>query len=391
MPWRRSEKGYLYANPVMGIFVESLLPYFNTIIVFGFECRMKNEIINYQLQNSDKLVFKSLGPEGHFWDYFSRLNRIKKILYCNRDIVDILLLRVPTHRAHSVWKFSGKPTKTALLIIGNQYFTSAYSSYGSWKHFFCHIRSKLHDRGLRKICTNPGTLVMANSPELVAIWGRELRADTELVHTSSISNDDIIDKRSKEGFTNTNCNLLFVGRICNDKGIRELLEAVRLLNNNPQAKYLLDIVGPVGDLGGHTLNDLISKNRISNFVRFHGVLPFGPELFNFYRNSEVYILPSYHEGMPHAILEAMSQGTPVIASAIDGIKDIFTHEEDIIFIAPRNAESIKNAVLNLQSNPALVKRLLEKGLEKVRKFTREKQTELIVDLMRKKWQGSLIK
>ena len=44
---------------------------------------------------------------------------------------------------------------------------------------------------------------------------------------------------------------------------------------------------------------------------------------NFYKKSHIYILPSYHEGMPKTIWESMANGTPVIASKIDGIKDNF--------------------------------------------------------------------
>ena len=100
-------------------------------------------------------------------------------------------------------------------------------------------------------------------------------------------------------------------------------------------KIFLKLVGPVGDLNGAKINDFIYNSKVQKYVNYHGPIQFGPKLFEFYKKSDIYVLPSYHEGMPKTIWESMANGTPVIASRIDGIKDNFVDNENLIFIKPK--------------------------------------------------------
>jgi glycosyltransferase involved in cell wall biosynthesis len=378
------EEGRILGNPVIGTFVESLLPYFRRVIIFGFECVVNRESITYPLPINDNLEFVSLGPEGQFRDHFTKISKLKRAVKPYRNKIQILLLRVPSQLAYAVWKYADKPDNTALLFIGNPFFTPASSNTKGYMYLFRKIRSELHDRRMKIICRKSSAVVFANSQALVDLWSSKLNTPVSLIHTSSISKNDIITTKGKERFTKSPYRLLFVGRVCYDKGIRELFRAVYELNRINEGGFIFDIVGAVGDLGGLTLEQLAESYGVTSDIFHHGFIPFGDELFQYYRNADAFILPSYHEGMPKTVWEAMSQGTPVIASEIDGIEGNFTNGEDILFIQPRDPGSIVDAVMKLCNSQDLVKKLRENGLNRVKRITRETQAEGIIELLKAK-------
>lgn len=377
----------VYANPVMGTFVESLAEHFQSVVLLSPEVYTRIATTSYRLDNPGKIRFVSLGSSGHYWDYFQKMRRIKRVVEQTRDQWDILLLRAPTPRAYAIWKYSGKPKHTALLLVGN-FFSPVYSNYCSFAGRFFLLRSLWFNFGLKRICRSPHSLIMANSPYLVKHWQAISASSVALVNTSSLSAADIVSGARNDLFQNKPYRLLFVGRVCFDKGIKELLRSLYLLNQSRPDDFFLDIVGPLSDLGSNTLEKLIQDCGAGKFVKYHGTVPFGNELFEFYKKAAVYILPSYHEGMPHSVWEAMSQGTPVIVSRIDGLKDFFEDERDIIFIEPRNPKSIEYAVIKLCDNPELARNLSQRGINKVSKISRENQARKIADLMAVKWMAS---
>jgi glycosyltransferase involved in cell wall biosynthesis len=82
---------------------------------------------------------------------------------------------------------------------------------------------------------------------------------------------------------------------------------------------------------------------------------------------DILVLPSYGEGFPLVLLEAMSIGLPVIASRVAGIPEMIVDGETGILIPPGNIEVIGDEIKRLMSNPSLRKSLGEKGRERVLK------------------------
>jgi glycosyltransferase involved in cell wall biosynthesis len=385
MPFIQNGDGSITCNPVIGTFIESLLPNYKQVIVFGFEAIVNPSAVSYHIGRNNSLVFVSLGPEGRFWDHFSKMNRLRHSVKRCEIKVDILLLRVPSHKAYSVWKYLGKPKQTSLLFVGNPYYTDDYSNTKFYMHYFRVLRSNIHDRRMKNICRETSALVFANSPALVDLWGNILKSDVQLLKTSSISSRDIWHVTTETIRQKKQLKLLFVGRVCYDKGIQELLEAVAILNQQQKDRYFLDIVGPEGDMGEFSIKQLIDKYGVASNCKYHGVVPFGEQLFQFYRDADLYILPSYHEGMPHTIWESLSQGTPVISTPVGGIGDFFNDGQDIQFISVKDPESIVTMVKKLEQDIPLQKHLIENGLKKVSEVTREAQADTISAAMSTIW------
>jgi len=383
MPFINHNDGSISSNPVIGIFVESLVAYLSEIILLGFETNVQNQSITHKLRCDENLSFISLGPEGKFWDHFQNKARLKKALNNIHVDIDILLLRLPSYKGYAVWKYLGKPHTTILLFVGNPLFTASNWYQNSLTYLFRKTRSFIHDHRSRIIVSKTSSLVLANSKSLVEAWGRILNTPVKLLHTSSISDADIRASTIDAKFNQNISRLLFVGRICFDKGIRELLAALFVLNHVNERRYILDIVGAESDMGGFTLAQLSEKYEVSSAIKYHGVIPFGEQLFQFYRNADVFVLPSYHEGMPHAVWEAMSQGTPVISTAVGGVGDFLTDQQEALFINTKDSDSIVDAVIKLENDKSLQLSLIENGKRYASQMTLESQAAKLSELLNK--------
>lgn len=89
-------------------------------------------------------------------------------------------------------------------------------------------------------------------------------------------------------------------------------------------------------------------------VRFLGFIPRAREAM---RAADVFILPSYYEGCPISILEAMAERRPIVASDVGGISELVRHEREALLIAPRRADALVAAIARLVEDKALAESL----------------------------------
>ena len=138
---------------------------------------------------------------------------------------------------------------------------------------------------------------------------------------------------------NINFRILFLSRIEIYKGIYELVDAFKILSQ----KYLnieLNIAGFGSEISN--IKTYIDNNNIRN-VNFHGYL-LGHSKFNLISNSDVFVLPSYSEGMPNALLESMMVGIPVVTTKVGAINDFFEEDKMGFFIEIKDPKSIVKSV-----------------------------------------------
>ena len=129
---------------------------------------------------------------------------------------------------------------------------------------------------------------------------------------------------------------LFVGRIMKDKGIGELLSAMKMLHNE-HPNISLDIVGGYDEDYSSTLDKAVNEG----YIRYHGRQE---DVHSFYKNSHCVVLPSYHEGMANVLLEGASTGRPVIASNIPGCMETFDDGKTGFGCKVKSAESLADAL-----------------------------------------------
>ncbi len=132
--------------------------------------------------------------------------------------------------------------------------------------------------------------------------------------------------------------VFFVGRFESNKGIDLLLQVAQDLNKEGynKIKYILAGKGPL-------YTELKEKYKAKN-ISFEGFIS-DEQLINFYKEADVFVLPTLFEGMPTVVLEAMSYGLPIIVSDVGATAELVNSENGFL-IEKNNPEVLKKSLIN---------------------------------------------
>lgn len=155
--------------------------------------------------------------------------------------------------------------------------------------------------------------------------------------------------------------LLFLGLLGKNKGIYDLLECIRDYKVEFQGKLKL-YIGGNGEI--EHVKQLIKEYGIADIVIFEGWVS-GDKKIELLNKSDAYILPSYKEGLPISILEAMSYGMPIISTPVGGIPEIVSNGENGYLVEPGNKEDIYKAIISLLNDSDLRNRMGSVSLSRV--------------------------
>lgn len=165
-------------------------------------------------------------------------------------------------------------------------------------------------------------------------------------------------------------NILFLGRLDREKGIEELLKAVNILNKQKK-NFILTIVGD-GEFMGK-VKEIANNLEIENLVKFTGAIYNSSEIKECYQNSDIYILPTYHEGFPRTLYEAMIFGTPIITTLVGGIPALMKDDFNCKEIRPKSVESIVDVLTFAMNNYPKMGELAKNGTKTVAKIIDSKR------------------
>jgi len=164
-------------------------------------------------------------------------------------------------------------------------------------------------------------------------------------------------------------SLLYVGRIMKAKGMDELLEAAEIIKHkHPFVEF--NLVGYCEELYSDRLNQLADNGVINYHEKKDNV-------HSYIKNAHAVILPSYHEGMSNALLEAASTGRPVLASEIAGCIEIFDEEVTGMGFAAGNTNSIVHAITKFIDTPYDQK--VKMGLAGRKKMEKSYDRNIVID------------
>ncbi len=160
-----------------------------------------------------------------------------------------------------------------------------------------------------------------------------------------------------------------LSRIDSNKGLDYLIKAFAKVRER-SAAYLL-IGGGSKDPKQHEIGvktdllRIVSELNLGDSVRFTGYIP--DELLTaYYRRAKAFVLPSKYEPFGMTALEAMSCGTPVIATRFGGIRDDLHDQVDSLLVDPSNPDELSGAILRILTDDVLVSRLSKNGLTTIR-------------------------
>ncbi len=142
-----------------------------------------------------------------------------------------------------------------------------------------------------------------------------------------------------------------IGRMVREKGYREFIEAAaQVLNKVPSAHFLAigDALGSDYDASKAEFQKRIHALNLTKRIHFAGMRSDIPELLCILT---VYTLPSYREGMPRSIIEAMAMARPVVATRIRGCREEVVDGETGYLVPPRDSAALARSVITLLQNP----------------------------------------
>jgi len=159
--------------------------------------------------------------------------------------------------------------------------------------------------------------------------------------------------------------VIFVGDLVPAKGVPELVEAALALAAEG-LDFTLEIIGD-GPLR-ESLAGRVEEAGVNTAVSLSGPLPRG-EVAARMRAAHLLVLPSHNEGTPVCVMEALSSGTPVIATRVGGIPDLVEHDTDGVLVPARDVPVLTHALRRLICHPEELARLRDGAVQVGERFS----------------------
>jgi glycosyltransferase involved in cell wall biosynthesis len=198
--------------------------------------------------------------------------------------------------------------------------------------------------------------------------------------------EDIEQLESALDLTPENFTVVTVGTVGWRKGSFEILKAVqKVVSAEPSIKFIL-VGGQEKPGEWDQLTEIVARENLGAWVHMTDEIE-REKIPLYLALADVFLLPSYIEGMPVAIIEAMRSGLPVISTRVNAIPDMMEDEISGILINPGNSDEIAGSVLKLKRDSVLRNRIalgarsafeekfeFSRGLENLRTFYRDLST-----------------
>lgn len=143
--------------------------------------------------------------------------------------------------------------------------------------------------------------------------------------------------------------VLLASRLLWDKGIREYIEAAKIIKAEKLPVEFLLAGSPDPGNPGSVPPAQLAKWQESGAVHYLGHIADMPQLL---AKIDVAVLPSYREGVPRSLLEAAACGVPIITTDVPGCREVVSHEVNGLLIPARDAGALARAIRSLYERPA---------------------------------------
>ncbi|HEX6280046.1 MAG TPA: glycosyltransferase family 4 protein [Pyrinomonadaceae bacterium] len=186
--------------------------------------------------------------------------------------------------------------------------------------------------------------------------------DPELIKSARVAGLDVRSERQKLGIPNDCFVVLAVGQFIDRKGRWIFLEAAQRLKSHTDIYFVWVMPDGISEEEQGRIEEYDLGNRfvpvISSSIGSERV-----EILRFFRLADAFALPSYVEGLPIALLEAMAMGIPSISSKVYAIPEAVIHEETGLLIDAGDADALANAIMRLKRDTGLREKLAVQGSE----------------------------
>ena len=185
-------------------------------------------------------------------------------------------------------------------------------------------------------------------------WGK--------LHVSRLGVDPaVFSPRTTQRESGREFEIICVGRLVSAKGQHLLIDAVKVLTNRGR-RVRLRIVGTGAD--GDSLKRQVQQLDLTAIVVFEGAV--NPDRIHaLYAQADCFCLPSFAEGIPVVLMEAMSMGIPCVTTHITGIPELIDHGESGLLVAPSDVIGLAANLAALMDDPDFAQRIAIAGRAKI--------------------------
>ena len=171
--------------------------------------------------------------------------------------------------------------------------------------------------------------------------------------------------------------MVYVGRLSSEKGVPVLFKSIEILKSH-QYTLELTLLGDGEDR--QFLENLAQEMQISELIKFGGFVD-QKDIVKILRASDIFVLPSFAEGIPVALMEAMAMGIPVIATHVGGVSELVVDQITGQVVSPADANGLANAIAHYADNPEFCKTIADNARDKVaREFNIEDSVDKLAKL-----------
>ena len=367
--WRDADGTLREIEGSFAKYVDSLAPYFDEVSLCvpmldaprgtGTPIRARNVVV---------APLPAFDGPVHF---YPRLPWILPRLIRWTRAIDVLHCRIPSPAAafaYALARVWGRPT--FVLIVGDLQALLPTMPYTGLKRWLWRGYTAFEEWNVQRMAD--GSVAFANG---AALAQKHTRASHRVIETTTttINRSSIVVR--EDACERRPIRLLTVSRIDPRKGLRVLPAALAELAAH-DVDVTATIVGPPVGRPGEQEQRAIEQDAerlgVAARLAFAGAVPLD-DLLPLYREFDVFVLPTLPgEGIPRVLLEAMSNGLPVVTTNVAGIPSLITHEVNGLLVEP-SATALAAAVARVVHDHTLRRGLIARGYETANGLTLESQ------------------
>jgi len=230
-----------------------------------------------------------------------------------------------------------------------------------------------------------GGAFVCNGSEL----GRIFRSPRTVVTVSSTVAEDEFFVR-EDTCQGERIRILYIGFVRPEKGLEYLIEAVSMLNLD--RPWELVIAGRTKQWYAEycdRLDRLVERLGLKDRIGWRGYIPYGPEMFQCFREADIFVLPTLSEGTPRVLVEARANSLPIVSTNVGGIPTSMTNGLDGLLVPPKDAGALARAIERIVSDGHLRRDLIHNGLISARAMTVDRFVDLVARVLEDSGKGAL--
>ncbi len=228
--------------------------------------------------------------------------------------------------------------------------------HGAEFKMFYDLEASKTTKFIIRFILNRMAVIIVLSPQ----WAEIMSNISENKNIVKIYNPIQVDIKHSEAPVKENYTLLFLGRFGKRKGIFDLLKAFSDVHKRVPNIELL--CGGDGDLAG--VEQMAKELLLGDRVHILGWVT-GEAKIDLFSTADIYILPTYNEGLPMGILEAMASGLPVVSTPVGGIPDAIEDGVEGFLIQPGDVDALAEAIEKLLTDGELREKMGRAAQQKV--------------------------